>query len=644
MTLNNQYKTIKCSVKFLSVFVKDLGGFKVFFAKAVEYFKSNGFSHAMGKSKYILLQAKIAGLNHTYTNEAPFEETDEEVIKHEYRLLIPDPGKLSNQIKTFSLSPLFSILMPTYNTNPQWLTEAIESVRNQIYPNWELCIADDASTNKDCIEVLKKYEKKDKRIKVVYRKENGHISNASNSALELATGDFIVLLDHDDKLSEDALFWMAKTINEQPAAKLIYSDEDKIDDKGIRKDPYFKCDWNYSLFLSQNFINHLGAYDAKLFKKIGGFRPGYEGSQDYDMVLRFIEHISPDSIVHIPRVLYHWRIHKNSTAYKADEKPYALIAAQKAIADHLKRKEINADVELLDNQMYRVKYMLPDTPPLVSIIIPTKDNFKILERCINSLLLKTDYNNYEILIVDNNSEDKNTLDYLQEIRKNEKVTVLKDKQKFNFSSINNKAVNHVNGSYLCFLNDDTEVISTAWLSEMVSVGVQQGVGVVGARLWYPNNTLQHGGVVLGIGGVASHSHKRIPKGKGGYFNRATLIQEFSAVTAACMLLPKKVFLEIDGFDEENLTVAFNDVDLCLSIREKGYRIVWTPYAELYHHESLSRGEDRLDEKNKRFFLENEFMLKKWKTWIENDPAYSPNLTLKAEDFSFAWPPRVDLYE
>ena len=644
MTLTSRYKTIKCSTKFLSVFIKDLGGFKVFFAKAVEYFKSNGFSHAMGKSKYILFQAKIAGLNHTYTNEAPLEETDEEVTKHEYRILIPDSDKLSNQIKAFSLSPLFSILMPTYNTNPQWLTEAIESVRNQIYPNWELCIADDASTNKDCIEVLKKYEKKDKRIKVVYRKENGHISNASNSALELATGDFIVLLDHDDKLSEDALFWMAKTINKQPDAKLIYSDEDKIDDKGIRKDPYFKCEWNYSLFLSQNFINHLGAYDAKLFNKIGGFRPGYEGSQDYDMVLRFIEHISPDSITHIPRVLYHWRIHKNSTAYKADEKPYALIAAQKAIADHLKRKKINADVELLDNQMYRVKYMLPDTPPLVSIIIPTKDNFKILERCINSILLKTDYNNYEILIVDNNSEDKNTLDYLQEIRKNEKVTVLKDKQKFNFSSINNKAVNHVNGSYLCFLNDDTEVISTAWLSEMVSVGVQQGVGAVGARLWYPNNTLQHGGVVLGIGGVASHSHKRIPKGKGGYFNRATLIQEFSAVTAACMLLPKKVFLEIDGFDEENLTVAFNDVDLCLRIREKGYRIVWTPYAELYHHESLSRGEDRLDEKNKRFFLENEFMLKKWKTWIENDPAYSPNLTLKAEDFSFAWPPRVDLYE
>ncbi len=635
-------KSIKYSIKFLYLFIKKLGGVRVFILKIIQYIRKNGIKGAFHKIKYILNQAKLI-TGYSQIKEKPLNPANLD-LQHNYRICKPNLNTLKHEIESFDKLPVISVIMPTYNTNPTWLTEAIESVRNQIYSKWELCIADDNSTNQECIKVLKSYKKKDDRIKVVFRKKNGHISEASNSALEMATGDYVALLDHDDLLSPDALFWVAKTINEHPDAKLIYSDEDKIDDHGIRKDPYFKCDWNYSLFLSQNFINHLGVYKAEVFNKIGGFRVGYEGSQDYDMILRFIEQIPPESIVHIPRVLYHWRIHPNSTAYKADEKPYALIAAQKAITGHFKRKSIKADVKLLKSQMYRVKYKLPDNLPLVSIIIPTKNHFKILKRCIDSLVLKTTYNNFEILVIDNNSDDKETLAYLHEIGNNEKITVLKDKQKFNFSSINNKAVNYTGGSYLCFLNDDTEVISPDWLSEMVSIGVQQGVGAVGARLWYPNNTLQHGGVVLGIGGVASHSHKRIPKGKGGYFNRAALIQEFSAVTAACMLLPKKVFKEVGGFDEKNLTVAFNDVDLCLRIRELDYRVVWTPYAELYHHESISRGVDRLDGKNKRFFLENEYMLKKWSQWIKNDPAYSPNLTLDREDFSFAWPPRIDFCE
>ena len=626
-------KTIS-SVKFLILFVHNLGGIRVFMDKIIKIFRSQGKSGMLKKCRYILLQAKAGStLN-------PFQKQENQRIYNKYIAEKPSKEKLTEIIKTFASFPLISVIMPTYNSNVNWLAEAIESVRNQIYDHWELCIADDASTDIECKTLLKKYVKEDKRIKVAFRNENGHISKASNSALEIATGDFVALLDHDDKLSEDALFWIAKTINDKPDVKLIYSDEDKFDAEGVRSDPYFKCDWNYSLFLSQNYICHLGVYKTQLVKMIGGFRPGFEGSQDYDLTLRFIEQISPDQIKHIPRVLYHWRIHSKSTAMSIEDKPYALTAGRRAIGDHLRRKAISAEVEILDNQMYRVKYDLPEKPPLVSIIIPTKNNFKLLKKCINSITSKTDYNNYEILIIDNNSDDLATLKYLGKVGKNKKINVLTDKRDFNFSAINNKAVKNANGDFICFLNDDTEVISTKWLSAMVSIGIQEGVGAVGARLWYPDNTLQHGGVVLGIGGVASHAHKRSLKGSEGYFNRATLTQEFSAVTAACMLVSKKVFSQAGGFDEVNLTVAFNDVDLCLKIRELNYRIVWSPLAELYHHESISRGEDIIEETNKRFIKENEFMEKKWAKWIKNDPAYSPNLTLIAEDFSLAWPSRL----
>ena len=622
------------SVKFLYSFVEQLGGITEFAKKVIGIYRDYGVAGILNKTRYILYQAKVnSGLR-----QGGISKTS-----RSYQTFNCDIKKLKRLIPDLSAQPYFSIVMPAYNSNVEWLSEAIESVRNQIYKNWELCIADDASTDVHSKALLTKFAKKDKRIKVVFRKENGHISKASNSALELATGDYIVLLDHDDKLSEDALFWVAKTISEHPEAKLIYSDEDKFDHEGVRSDPYFKCDWNYSLFLSQNMISHLGVYKTEIINKIGGFRISFEGSQDYDLALRFIEQISHEEIFHIPRVLYHWRIHKESTALGADKKPYALTSAQKAISEHLQRMEIDSKVEILPSQMYRVKYILPDSNPLVSIIIPTRNNYKLLKNCIKSIVGKTHYNKYEIIIVDNNSDEEQSLNFLNKIGNEPNINVLEDKREFNFSAINNRAVEYAKGEFICFLNDDTEVISAEWLTEMLSIAVQKGVGAVGAKLWYPNNTLQHGGVILGIGGIGSHAHKHLPKGSVGYFNRAKLIQEFSAVTAACMIVSKRLFSQVGGFDEENLAVAFNDVDLCLKLRELNYRIVWTPFAELYHHESISRGEDVFEATNKRFIKENQFMEKKWQKWIENDPAYSPNLTLSAEDFSFAQPPRVNCH-
>ncbi len=622
-------------IMFLSSFVKGLGGFRIFLGKAFSILMTTGFNGVKLKTVYILHHAGILsnpvidGKNYKKWLKLFGLLTDKDLINMRLSMI------------NLKIQPVFSVIMPTYNSNPKWLKEAIESVINQVYPNWELCIADDASKNPKTLEVLNFYQNKDHRIKVIFRSQNGHISLASNSAVEIASGDFIALLDHDDLLPKDALFWVANAINKNPGASLIYSDEDKIENSGKRSDPYFKCDWNYSLFLSQNMISHLGVYRTKILKEIGGFREGYEGSQDYDLALRFIEKIDSSQIIHIPRILYHWRIHPFSTAKVSDIKPYAVINAQKAISDHLHRKNVSATVEILPTFMYRVKYHLPEKLPFVSIIIPTRNNKSCLEKCISSLLSKTTYHHFEVLIIDNNSDDFKTLDFLNSLKADKRIKILKDTMPFNFSAINNRAVSHVRGEHLCFLNDDTEVISPDWLGEMVSIILQPGIGIVGAKLWYPDKTLQHGGVILGIGGVGAHAHKGIPYNNHGYFNRANLIQEFSAVTAACMLIQKKLFDEVGGFDEGNLGVAFNDVDLCLKVRSLGYRIVWTPYSELYHHESTSRGDDFHPEKIDRFFKENDFIINKWGEIIKNDPYYSPNLTLGSEDFGLAWPPRIN---
>lgn len=535
--------------------------------------------------------------------------------------------------------PVITVLMPAYSPNPLWLTEAIESVRNQIYPHWELCIADDASPNEACREVLRKFAAMDPRIKVVYRQENGHISAASNSALALATGEWTALLDHDDILPEHALFWVAEAINKYPQVRLIYSDEDKINESGDRFGAYFKPDWNADLFYSQNMFSHLGVFSTALIREVGGFRLGMEGSQDYDLVLRCIEQISSDQIIHIPRVLYHWRVHAESTAASPDAKPYAQLAGERALNEHFQRRGIRGHVEYIGHG-YRAHYDLPSVPPLVSLIIPTRNAASLVKQCIDSIEALTTYSNYEIILVNNGSDDPAALAYFAELALRPGYRLLRDDNEFNYSALNNRAVAVAAGEVVALINNDIEVISPEWLSEMVSLALQPGIGAVGARLWYPDGTLQHGGVVLGVGGIGSHSHKALPKGQHGYFGRAALIQSFSAVTAACLVVRKASYQAVGGLDENHLKVAYNDVDFCLRLRDSGFRNVWTPFAELIHHESATRGLDDAPEKKARFAAETDYMMSKWGTLLPNDPAYNPNLTMGADDFGLAWPPRI----
>jgi len=549
-------------------------------------------------------------------------------------------AKMRQIADEFTHKPLISVIMPCYNPKPEWLKEAIESVRRQIYPHWELCIADDASTDPAIRPMLEDYSHRDARIRVVFRESNGHVSAASNSALALATGEYVALLDHDDLLAEQALFWVAEAVNQHPNAGLIYSDEDKINESGQRFGPYFKCDWNYDLFLSQNMIAHLGVYKAELLRKIDGFREGLEGAQDYDLALRCIEQLKASQIIHVPRVLYHWRTHQASAAMPDQAQPYALVAAQRTLNEHLARKGISAQAELHpDCNFYRVRYALPKPAPLVTLIIPTRNGLHLIRQCLSSILKKTDYPNYEILIIDNGSDDPQTLRYFDIIKSDPRFCILRDDRPFNYSAINNRAVQAARGDLVGLINNDIEVINSEWLTEMVSIALQPGVGAVGARLWYPDNTLQHGGVILGLGRVAGHSHKHLPKGHPGHMGRAMLQQSFSAVTAACLVVRRSIFLEVGGLEEENLKVAFNDVDFCLRVRKAGYRNVWTPFAEAYHHESATRYEDT-SEKRARLAGEARYLQKRWGSLLLNDPAYSPNLTLDHVDFSYAWPPRV----
>ena len=535
--------------------------------------------------------------------------------------------------------PRISVVMPVYNPQPAWLLAAIDSVRGQIYPDWQLCIADDASSDPAIRPILERYAAEDPRIAVVFREHNGHIAAASNSALALAQGEWVALLDHDDRLAEHALFWVAEAINRHPEVRLIYSDEDKLDGEGRRSDPYFKCAWNIDLFYSHNMISHLGVYQAELVRAVGGFRQGFEGSQDYDLALRCLERIRPDQIHHIPRVLYHWRSHAESTAQDSAAKPYAMVAGERAINEHLARGKLAARVTLVGFG-YRIRYPLPDAPPLVSLIIPTRNGMPLLRQCVASILQKTTYPHYQILIVDNGSDDPATLAFLAEIGAEARVRVLSDPRPFNFSALNNAAVGDAEGALVALVNDDVEVITPDWLEEMASLALQPQIGAVGARLLYPDGTLQHGGVILGLGGVAGHAHKDLPRHHHGYFGRAALIQGLSAVTAACLVIRKAVYEEVGGLNETDLAVSYNDVDFCLRVRKAGYRNVWTPYAELYHHESASRGHEDSPEKKARFAREIAYMKQQWGDMLRDDPAYSPNLTLDREDFSLAWPPRV----
>ena len=564
------------------------------------------------------------------------------IRKHD-TLTQQDVTAIRRHIEALTNPPLISVLMPVYNVPANLLRETLDSVLDQLYPHFELCIADDASTDPDVISVLEAYANRDPRIKVAFRKRNGHISAASNSALALASGTFVALLDHDDLLSPHALYWVAIEILQHPDAGIIYSDEDKITEDGNRLDAYHKPDWNPQLALSQNFVSHLGVYRTDMVRQIGGFREGYEGSQDYDLMLRMAERISPSQIRHIPAILYHWRIRPGSTALGHSEKDYAWEAGRKAIEDYLSRQQTNATVSRAPSPVfYRVNYVLSAPFPKVSVIIPTRNQYNLLRRCIDSLRDLSTYRNFEVIIIDNDSNESDAIDYLEILRTTPGFRVLSYPGQFNYSAMNNRAASIAEGEILCLLNNDTEIITASWMEEMLGCLLQREVGVVGAKLLYPDNTIQHAGIILSDGSrIAMHAHAFIPGNSRGYVGRACIAQDFSAVTGACMMTTREIFNSLGGLDEVNLAVAFNDVDYCLRAREAGWRVVYTPYAELYHHESASRGRKRTKESKARMLREVEYMRNKWSDVLKHDPAYNPNLNRVRLDFTLSHAPIID---
>ncbi len=540
--------------------------------------------------------------------------------------------------EALAYQPRISVVMPVYNVPDKYLRAVIESVCNQIYPYWELCIADDNSPNPSVRAIIKEYAAREPRIKYVFRSTNGHIAEATNSAAALATGDFIGFLDHDDELREHALLMMVRELNLHPDADLLYSDEDKTTEDGVRHCPHFKTDWNPELLLCQNYVCHFTVVRRTLFDQLGGIRKGFDGAQDWDFVLRASEVTSPTKIRHVPHILYHWRVIDGSTAKATEAKPYVTAAQIKAVSEHLHRRgDVGAEVESLRNiSMLRVRYLVPSPEPLVSLIIPTHNQRELLETCIEGILKRTAYKNIEVLVVDNRSDDPDTLKYLRQVANDPRVVIIRDDGEFNFARLNNRAVQAARGELIGFINNDIQVIEPHWLHEMVSNVVRKGVGAVGARLLYPNGTVQHIGLVLGIGGVANHIMKFTTGW--GYFSRSVLAQNFSAVTAACMLTKKEAFLQVGGFDEGRFAVAYNDVDLCLKLRSAGFLIVYTPYAELVHHESVSRGYEDSPEKKARFEREFAAMRTKWEGLLDKDPYYSPNFSKESLQMEYAFPP------
>lgn len=580
--------------------------------RGLSYFKRNGLKNTLRKIKQ--------------KNKNNVSNYSLWIKKNE----LTNTNEIKKEIESFKYTPFISIVMPVYNVEEKWLTKCIESVQKQYYTNWELCIADDCSSKSHVKPLLEKMMKKDGRIKVVFREKNGHICEATNSALSIAQGEYVGLLDNDDELAPNALFEVVKLLNKEPELDLIYSDEDKIDKNNQRKDPTFKPDWSPEMLMGTNYICHFGVYRRAIIEKIGGFRKGFEGAQDYDLVLRFTE--VTDKIGHISKILYHWRMLETSTAVNQSSKNYAFEAGKKALNDALERRGLEGIADHAAGLgLYDVKYCIKEKE-LVSIIIPTRDGYEDIKKCVDSIIEKTKYDNYEIIIADNGTTDLRTLELFERYKKNEKILIERIDIPFNYSRINNIAVNRANGKYLLFLNNDTEVITEDWLDKMVSYAQFDDIGAVGAKLYYPDNTIQHAGVILGLGGAAGHGHHTFPRGDFGYFGRLEINCNYSAVTAACMMVKVSDFEMVSGFNE-NLTVAFNDVDLCLKLLEKGKRNVWLHGVELYHFESKSRGLENTVEKQKRFSEETQYMYDKWGELIEDDPYYNPNLTRKAGDYT-----------
>ena len=530
----------------------------------------------------------------------------------------------NNKIKEYKklkYKPLFSFIVPTYNVSKKYLSECLDSLLNQSYDNFEICIADDHSSLEETIDTLKEYEKRDSKIKVKYREKNGMISKASNSAISMAKGEFIVLVDNDDTIEKDALYYLALALNENKNLDFIYTDEDKIDFSGKYMEPHFKADYSPDTLMSVNYICHLSCIRKSLVDEIGGFRSEYDGAQDYDLFLRITE--KTNKIYHIDRVLYHWRQTATSTAGYLGNKNYAYIAGKKALEDALKRRGLKGVV--LDNprvSTYLVKY--GNENEKVSIIIPMKDKAKITKRCLESIYNKCTYKNFEIILVDNGSHEKDTFDMISFYEnKYDNFKCIRLECEFNYSYINNEAARHATGDYLLFLNNDTEVLTPDFIEWMLGYARLEHSGCVGIKLLYPDKLVQHAGVVLGYGGVAGHIYVALSYNGNGLFGRLVQPYNYSAVTAACLMVKKDKFNEVDGFDEK-LKVALNDADLNLKLLSKGYYNVCLSNVEMIHYESKSRGYEASSEKHNRFLKEQEYMKKKWGSVIEKDKYFSKN--------------------
>lgn len=596
------------------------------------------------RQRYI--QAKIrAGLAPPHVGDLFdfHEQIDDLVERHDpYHLWMeqhtPRDADLSRMRATaphLGYRPTISVLVPVYDTPEPYLRAMLDSVIRQAYPYWELCIADDASPSAHVQLVLREYAEREPRIKPMRRAENGHISRASNDALALVSGEFTALLDHDDVLAPEALYAVIIRLNQRPDADMLYSDEDKIDERGQRSNAFFKPDWSPDSFLSRMYTAHLAVFRTSLLRELGGFRLGFEGSQDYDLVLRLTERT--DKIEHLPEVLYHWRIHSGSVAGGSQAKPYAHDAALRALNEAMERRGEGGRVEHKgeDRGNYVVRYEIR-RPGKVSVIIPTRDHAEDLRTCVESIFARTTYPDYEIVLLDNGSVKPETARLLAEYERLEpaRFRALRYDVPFNYSKINNYAARAASGSYLLFLNNDTEVLEDDWMTMMVEQAQRREIGAVGGKLLYKDGTVQHAGVVIGVGGVAGHAFRNFPSDHDGYYNFLSTANNYSAVTAACMMMRRDVFDEVSGFDEE-LSIAYNDVDLCLRIRAKGYRIIYLPYVKVSHFESKSRGYDTTREQEERDRRERLIMQRKWNIINFRDPYYNPNLTLLREDFSLA---------
>lgn len=603
-------------------------------AKKAWYIYTVKHKYKMGRAelKHYMLKAKgklLSEMNRTQSYIASGLEVVDtyHVWLENNKLSLKVLQKLAASEKEFMYRPLISIIMPVYNVKKVWLEKAISSIDNQIYTNWEVCIADDCSTLTETTEYLRELKKKGEKYKVLFRSENGNISKATNSAVQLSSGEFILLMDNDDELAPNALFEIASILQEKRNIDIVYSDDDKMDENGLRYSPQFKPDWSPELLLSYMYFSHIFCMRRTLFDEVGGIRTGFEGTQDYDLALRITE--LTDRIHHIPKILYHWRAIQGSTASSANEKPEAFERAKKSIQEALERRNIKAVVHWPDFAkassvgMFALEF--PNEGPKVSIIIPTKNQLNMLKRCIDSISCTT-YKNYEIVIVNNESDDPNIIEYFN-MSPHKVLNIPNTEEGFSFAYMNNQAVDKIDSEYILFLNNDTEVIEPNWLSSMIGYQQFNGVGAVGARLLFPDNRVQHAGIIMGLyKGMAGPAFRLSPDWDPGYLGYSRVARNYSAVTAACLLTRKDYFLQVGGFDETHFAVAYNDVDLCLKLIKSGKRIVYVPDATLYHHEGVSRG--HIDNPK-----EIEHFKYKYKRYV--DSYYNKNLSLRNERFEIS---------